>query len=593
MLVSSAKIARSLTRALPDIPFPRYLSAATASRIHSRASTTFETQLPSGTQRRLLSSGTILDPAATASQLSSMASTSKTPAAEPTLYIDGKWTHAKAGHTRSIINPYDASTITTIDEAGAEDALAAINSAVHFFRTSSWPHQTCTSRTPLLSKLAELLQRDKEMLAEIETKDTGKTLEESKVDVDDVTNVFRFYAEEAKKLDEPKKIVSDVIPDSVESTTWHVPVGVCVLIAPWNYPLLQICWKLAPALATGNAVIIKPSEVTPLSTIHLVKLLIEAGAPKRSVQLLTAAGASVGPRLTEHPDVDLVSFTGGLDTGRRIISSCAGTVKRCTVELGGKNPNIVFADCDLEWAIDTVVTAVFLHSGQVCSSGARLIVEESIADKLVAGVVERAKRIHMGNGMDPASETGPLVSAAHLSKVEAFVKLAVEEGAKLVVGGSRPDPKQHPELAKGFFFCPTVFDDCKRDMRIVQEETFGPILTVERFKDGDEERAIFLANDTKYGLAGGVQSGNLQRARRIAKRLRHGTVWVNSYGSYTPAAEWGGFGTSGNGRELGSKGLDEYIETRHEWVQTNPAKPGWFKGKGKELKPLAGIKAKL
>lgn len=545
------------------------------------------------TQQRSVSTSGALDPAAIASQLSSMASTSKTPAPEPTLYIDGKWTHAKAGHTRPIINPFDNSTITVIDEAGSDDALAAINSASHFFRTSSWPHQTCTSRTSLLTKVADLLQRDKQLLAEIETKDTGKTLEESKVDVDDVTNVFRFYAEEAKKLDTPKKIVSDVIPDSVESSTTHVPVGVCVLIAPWNYPLLQICWKVAPALATGNAVIIKPSEVTPLSTIHFVKLLIEAGAPTGSVQLLTAGGAAVGPTLTEHADVDLVSFTGGLDTGRRIIASCATTVKRCTVELGGKNPNIVFADCDLDWAIDTVATAVFLHSGQVCSSGARLIVEESIADKLVAGVAERAKRIHMGNGMDAASETGPLVSAAHLSKVEAYVQLGLKEGAKLVCGGARPDAKAHPELAKGFFFCPTIFDHCHRDMRIVQEETFGPILTVERFKDGDEEHAILLANDTKYGLAGGVQSGNEERARRIAKRLRHGTVWVNTYGSYTPAAEWGGFGMSGNGRELGSKGLDEYIETRHEWVETKPAPPGWFKGKGKVLQPAGGVKAKL
>lgn len=519
-----------------------------------------------------------------------MASTSQTPAPEPTLYIDGKWTHAQAGHTRPIINPYDASTITVIDEAGRDDALAAIRSAVQFFRSSPWPHETCTSRAPLLEKVAQLLQRDKAILAEIETKDTGKTLEESKVDVDDVTNVFRFYAEEAKKLDVPKKIVSDVIPASVESTTSHAPVGVCVLIAPWNYPLLQICWKVAPAMATGNAVIIKPSEVTPLSTIHLVKLLIEAGAPVGSVQLITAGGASVGPTLTEHPDVDLVSFTGGLDTGRRIMASCAGTVKRCTVELGGKNPNVVFGDCDLEWAIDTVVTAVFLHSGQVCSSGARLIVEESIADKLVAGVVERAKRIQMGNGMDPASETGPLVSAAHLAKVEAYVQLGIEEGAQLVVGGARPDADQHPELAKGFFFCPTVLDHCHRDMRIVQEETFGPILTVERFKDGDEEQAVLLANDTKYGLAGGVQSRNVERARRVAKRLRHGTVWVNTYGAYTPAAEWGGFGMSGNGRELGSKGLDEYIETRHEWVETQPTKPGWFKGQARPVQPAARVR---
>ncbi|SPO42032.1 probable aldehyde dehydrogenase [Pseudozyma flocculosa] len=515
-----------------------------------------------------------------------MASTSSSPAPQPTLFIDGKWVHSSTGHTRDIINPYDASVITTIDEAGADDALAAVTSARRFFDTSDWARRTCASRSPIISRVADLLQRDKELIAEIETRDTGKTLEESRIDVDDVTAVFRFYAEEAKKLDVPKKIEGEgLIPKSVRSRTVHTPVGVCVLIAPWNYPLLQICWKVAPALATGNAVIIKPSEVTPLSTVHFVRLLAEAGAPTGSVQLLTAGGASVGPTLTEHRDVDLVSFTGGLDTGRRIIQSCAGTVKRCTVELGGKNPNVVFADCDLDWAVDQVATAVFLHSGQVCSSGARLIVEESIADRLVAGVVEKAKRIRMGNGLDPRSETGPLVSAAHLAKVEAYVELGKREGAKLLVGGARPDPKVHPELSKGFFFCPTVFDGCDRSMRIVQEETFGPILTVERFPDGDEERAVMLANDTKYGLAGGVQSGDRAKAERVASRLRHGTVWVNTYGSYSPLAEWGGYGLSGNGRELGSKGLDEYVETRHEWVETEPTKPGWFKGEGAVLRP--------
>ncbi|KAN0063690.1 hypothetical protein ACQY0O_003740 [Thecaphora frezii] len=532
-------------------------------------------------QRRCSSA---LDPAAIASRLSSMPSTSTAPAPEPTLFIDGQWTHSRTGHTRTIINPYDNSTLAVIDEAGADDALAAIASARRFFDTSDWAARTCASRSPLLVRIAELLQRDKEVLAEIETKDTGKTLEESRIDVDDVTAVFRFYAEEAKKLDGEKRIEGEGIPASVSSRTVHLPVGVCVLIAPWNYPLLQICWKVAPALVTGNAVIIKPSEVTPLSTVYLVKLLVEAGVPTGAVNLLTAGGAAVGPTLTEHRDVDLVSFTGGLDTGRQIIRSCAGTVKRCTVELGGKNPNIVFGDCDLEWVVDQVTTAVFLHSGQVCSSGARLIVEESIADRLVAGVVEKAKRIRMGNGLDPESETGPLVSAAHLAKVESYVTLGVKEGAKLLVGGARPDPEAHPELAKGFFFCPTVFDHCERGMRIVQEETFGPILTVERFKDGDEDQAVFLANDTKYGLAGGVQSGDQERAERVAKRLRHGTVWCNTYGSYSPLAEWGGLGMSGNGRELGAKGLEEYVEVRHEWVEREPTRPGWFKGKGPVLK---------
>ncbi|WFC98220.1 hypothetical protein MYAM1_000945 [Malassezia yamatoensis] len=495
----------------------------------------------------------------------------------PTLFINGCWTKSSDGKTRPTINPYDAKVLTEVDEASSEDAQRAIASASHFFKTSDWPHKTFQERCDLLTRYADLLQAHKPKLAHIETLDTGKTLAESEIDIDDVTNVFRFYAKEALKLQDEKTITGDLIPSSVQSKVIHEPVGVCVLITPWNYPILQLCWKLAPALATGNAVIVKPSEVTPLSTIYLTKLLIEAGFPAKCVQLLTASGASIGPTLTESKDVDLVSFTGGLATGRHIIRSCAETVKRCTVELGGKNPNVVFADCDLDLAVDNVLTAVFTHSGQVCSSGARLIVEESIADRLVAGVVERAKQIAMGSGLDPKSETGPLVSAEHLKKVEAFVDIARKEGGKVVCGGMRPDPKQHPDLAQGYFFLPTVVDHCDRSMRIVQEETFGPILTVERFKDGDEETAVFLANDTAYGLAGGVQSKDHARAERIARRLRHGTVWVNTYGAYTPQAEWGGFGMSGNGRELGSKGLDEYIETKHIWAEMKPAKMGWFK----------------
>lgn len=496
----------------------------------------------------------------------------------PTLYIDGAWTSSSNDKTRPTINPYDARVLTEVDEASPEDAQRAIASARDFFRSSDWPQRSYEDRCALLSRYADLLQAHKPTLAQIETLDTGKTLAESEVDIDDVTNVFRFYAKEALKLQEEKHVSGEPIPESVRSSVIHEPVGVCVLITPWNYPILQLCWKLAPALATGNVVIIKPSEVTPLSTIYLVKLLLEAGFPSRSVQLLTASGASIGPTLTEHEDVDLVSFTGGLATGRNIIRSCAQTVKRCTVELGGKNPNVVFADCDLDWAIDNVLTAVFVHSGQVCSAGARLIVEESIADRLVAGVVERAKQIRMGSGFDPKSETGPLVSAEHLAKVEAYVKIAREEGAQVLCGGTRPDPSQFPDLANGYFFLPTVIDQCDRTMRIVQEETFGPILTVERFKDGDEETAVRLANDTKYGLAGGVQSKDRARAERIARRLRHGTVWVNTYGAYTPQAEWGGYGMSGNGRELGSKGLDEYVETKHLWSETKPGMMDWFKG---------------
>ncbi|WFD29431.1 hypothetical protein MSPP1_000440 [Malassezia sp. CBS 17886] len=495
----------------------------------------------------------------------------------PTLFIDGTWRASRSGEARATVNPFDASVITEVDEATPADAHDAVAAARRFFATSDWAHRTHGDRCALLLRMADLLQVHKSTLAEIETLDTGKTLGESEIDIDDVTNVFRFYADEARQLESEKCITGPLIPDSVRSNVLHEPVGVCVLITPWNYPILQLCWKLAPALATGNAVIVKPSEVTPLSSIYLVRLLIDAGIPPGAVQLLTASGASIGPTLTESEDVDLVSFTGGLATGRGILGSCAATIKRCTVELGGKNPNVVFGDCDLAWAIDVVLTAVFVHSGQVCSSGARLIVEESIADKLVAGVVARAQQIILGSGLDPKTEAGPLVSAQHLAKVEDFVALARAEGARVLCGGTRPDATEFPQLSKGFFFLPTVIDGCDRTMRIVQEETFGPILTVERFRNGDEDTAVRIANDTKYGLAGAVQSKDTRRAERVARRLRHGTVWVNSYGAYTPQAEWGGFGRSGNGRELGSHGLDEYVETKHLWVETGPAMMDWFK----------------
>jgi betaine-aldehyde dehydrogenase len=293
------------------------------------------------------------------------------------------------------------------------------------------------------------------------------------------------------------------------------------------------------------------------------------------VNILLGTGPAVGAPLTEHPDVDMVSFTGGLATGQAIIRASAATVKRVAVELGGKNPDIVFADAvegeGFETVVDNVLTAVFLHSGQVCSAGARLIIEESVADAVVAEVAVRADAIRIGNGLDPASQTGPLVSEAHRAKIEDFVASARAEGARVLAGGCRPDD---PELANGYFYRPTVLDGCHREMRVVREETFGPLLTVERFSS--EEEAIALGNDTAYGLAGGVWSKDAARAHRVADALRHGTVWINDYGPYVPGAEWGGMKRSGNGRELGPTGLHEYQEQKHIWHNTAPAPAGWF-----------------
>jgi betaine-aldehyde dehydrogenase len=488
----------------------------------------------------------------------------------PSLFIDGTWT-AGSGGTADVLNPFDASVVEQVDQAGPDDVQRAVAAARAAFDTGPWRSTPAPERAALLRRVAELLVRDKESIAHTETLDTGKTLKESRIDVDDVTAVFRYYADQADK--EPGRVV-DTGMANVLSRVVHEPVGVCALITPWNYPLLQLSWKVAPALAAGNTMVIKPSEVTPLTSVALVRLCEEAGVPPGVVNIVLGDGRSVGAPLTEHDDVDMVSFTGGLATGQAIIRASAATVKRVAVELGGKNPNIMFADTDLDLAADWAMTAVFLHSGQVCSAGARLIVEESMHDELVAEIKLRAEKIRLGNGLDENSEVGPLVSAAHRAKIEDFVASSLAEGATLVTGGSRPDA---PELQKGYFYRPTMFTGVRRDMRVIREETFGPIMTVETFRT--EEEAIALGNDTEYGLAGAVWTPDMAKAHRVASALRHGTVWINDYHPYVPAAEWGGMKRSGNGRELGPTGLAEYQEHKHIWHNTDPAPSRWFSGK--------------
>ncbi|RRQ26828.1 aldehyde dehydrogenase family protein [Rhodococcus sp. Eu-32] len=491
----------------------------------------------------------------------------------PSLFIDGTWSGASDGRTRDVVDPATGRVVVAVDEASPDDARRAVASARRTFDDGAWAAGSASERALLLSRVADLLQRDREQLARIETIDTGKTLAESRIDIDDVTSVFRYYAGLARV--DPDRSV-DVGRTDVVSRVVLEPIGVCVMIAPWNYPLLQISWKVAPALAAGCTMVLKPSEVTPLSTIAFVRLLQEAGVPDGVVALVQGSGADIGDALTSNPDVDFISFTGGLATGRAIAVAAAENVTKVALELGGKNPHIVFADAasdpeSFSTSVDHVLTGAFLHSGQVCSAGTRLIVEDSIADRVVASLVERAGRIKVGPGLDPTSETGPLVSEAHRTKVENYVALGVQEGAELVVGGSRPDEKA---LADGSYFLPTIFDRCDRTMRIVQEETFGPILTVERFSTEDE--ALRLGNDTKYGLAAGVRTADPARGERLVRGLRHGTVWLNDFGVYTPAAEWGGFKRSGTGRELGPAGLAEYREAKHVWHNVSPAAARWF-----------------
>jgi betaine-aldehyde dehydrogenase len=485
------------------------------------------------------------------------------------LLINGEWRDAKAGSRREVRCPADGSLVATVAEAGRADTLAAIAAARRAFDEGPWPRTPAVERGALLHRVAGLIARDKKELARAESLDTGKRLVESEYDMDDVAACFRYYGGIAAT--DAGRVVDTGRPDAI-SRVVHEPLGVCGLITPWNYPLLQTSWKVAPALAAGNAFVLKPSELTPSTAILLMRLLEEAGLPAGTANLVLGAGPEAGAPLAEHPDVDLVSFTGSLRTGQALMAAASATVKRVALELGGKNPNVVFADADFETAVDFALTAVFLHSGQVCSAGARLVVEEPIRDAFVDAVVARAARIRLGGPFDAEAETGPLISAQHLAKVEDYVAAGLKEGAVLRCGGGRPDD---PALAGGFYYLPTVLDNCRSGMTVVRDESFGPVLTVETFNGEDE--AVRIANDTDYGLAGAVWTTDGGKAQRVAQRLRHGTVWINDYHPYVPQAEWGGYKQSGIGRELGPTGLDEYRETKHIWQNTDPRPQHWFR----------------
>lgn len=484
------------------------------------------------------------------------------------LLIDGNRVAAKSGQTRKIFNPATGEFVVEAAEADQADTLLAIDSAKRAFENSDWRHSSNKERAKILRKTAEILKRDKSQIAKAESLDTGKRFVESEYDIDDVVNVFEYYADLAENL---TSRINKVDRENIESRIEFEPVGVCGLITPWNYPLLQASWKVAPAIAAGCTFVLKPSELTPTTTSMLMDALAEAGLPAGVGNLILGAGATAGSLLSEHPEVDFVSFTGGVATGKHIMKTASQTVKKVALELGGKNPNIIFADADLPAAIDNALTAVFLHSGQVCSAGARLIVEKSIHDKVVNEIANRAEKIVLGGPFEANAETGSLISQAHLEKIEKYVENAVKEGAKLVAGGRRPTESH---LQDGYFYRPTVLDECNSKMQCVQDESFGPILTVETFET--EAQAIAIANDTIYGLAGAVWSEDSKKSNRVAKALRHGTIWINDYHPYVPQAEWGGFKQSGVGRELGPSGLGEYLEPKHIWQNLKPAPSGWF-----------------
>src|SRR5579871_3305942 len=482
------------------------------------------------------------------------------------MYVDGGWRIASDGGTRELLNPANGRPVATVAEGTADDAEAAIAAARKAFDDGPWAATTALDRAALLLKVADAIDAHRDEFVRIDTLNNGKPLRETEYDAIDAANCFRYYAGLATK---PHGQTFDV-PAPSQTFTVREPIGVCGQIVPWNYPLLMATWKLAPALAAGNVCILKPAELTPLSAIRLASIFEQLEFPPGVVNVVLGAGTVVGHALAASESVDKIAFTGGTKSGRSIMHDATTNLKKISLELGGKSPNVVFADADFETAIDYALFGIFANAGQVCSAGSRLIVERSLHDRFLERLVERAQKIRVGDGFDPQTEMGPIISPVHRQRVESYIAAGKEEGASLLCGGNRLGGA----LAEGNFIAPTIFDDTSPSMRIVQEEIFGPVLVVQTFDD--EAEAIALANDTIYGLAGAVFTQDIAKAHRVIRKMRAGITWINTYHPTYNEAPWGGYKQSGIGRELGTYGYDAYTEVKQINVNLDVAPSGWF-----------------
>ena len=484
------------------------------------------------------------------------------------MYLDGKWVPALTGETRKIICPADGKVIGIVAEGAAAEVRIAVMSASRAFYEDGWKDTSAPERMGYLNKIADEIEKHAEELTELETLNTGKPLRDSAADVSDAAGCFRYYA---GLINKPTGQVFEVPDPNMQSMVVREPIGVCGQIVPWNYPLLMAAWKLAPCLAAGNTTVFKPAEITPLTAIRLFELFEEIGLPAGVANLVLGAGATVGHEIAANGRIDKVAFTGGTKTGRSIMQAATGNIKSVSLELGGKSPCIVFDDYDMEDAIDWAMFAIFCNQGEVCSAGSRLILQDTIYDKFLARLTERVEKIVVARGDTEGCEMGPLVSEAHMEKVLGCIEKAKKEGARLLCGGYRIT---EGECAKGYFVAPTIFADCTPQMSIVKEEVFGPVLAVQKFHT--EKEALALANDTDYGLAGGVFSNDISRALRVVKAIRAGITWVNCYNPTFNEAPWGGYKQSGIGRELGTFGLDEYTEVKQININLASGGVGWF-----------------
>ena len=479
----------------------------------------------------------------------------KSTVAREDLLIGGRWRPARSGRCFETVDPSTEQVIARVAEAGAADIDAAV-SAARVALNGEWGQMRAAERGRLLLRLAELVRENQEALIELESLDSGKPVSTiRRQDLPAVLDTLAYYAGWADKIN------GQLIPARPDALTYTVrePVGVVGAIIPWNFPLMIGMWKLAPALACGCTVVLKPAELTPLIALRIGELALEAGFPAGVLNVVPGFGKTAGAALVDHADVDKITFTGSPAVGRQILRAAAGNLKRVTLELGGKSANIIFADADVEAAVKAAAAGVFFNSGQVCSAGSRILAHVDIYDEVVERLVARAESIRLGDPRDAGTSMGPLVSGAQMKRVLDYIEIGRQEGARLVTGGARVG-------RTGYFVSPTVFADVRHEMRISQEEIFGPVASVIRFKD--EEDAIRLANGTKYSLAAGVWSTDMARVHRMVKRVRAGTVWVNTFGPTDVRLPWGGNRDSGFGREHGDVAIENFTEPKAVWINT-------------------------
>lgn len=484
------------------------------------------------------------------------------------LYINGKWISAKHNDYFPSINPYNEETIAYIAKASIEDAEVAIHSARDAFDNGVWATTTGKERAEYLRGFAKEIRDNLEMLASLEVLDNGKPYPEAEWDVSDAAYCFEFYANLAESIDN-SQIDLTLTDDRFTSCVVKEPVGVACAIIPWNYPLLMAAWKVAPALAAGCTIILKPSEVTSLSAIELGKIADKIKLPKGVLNILTGYGYEIGPYLTDHPKIDKIAFTGSVPVGQEIMRSSASNIKNLSLELGGKSAFIIFDDSDIEQAVEWILFGIFWNQGEVCSATSRVLIQENIYPILLKKLSEECKKITIGNGFDQNIKLGPLVNEQQYKKVWTAIQKGLEDNIPLLSGGQRPE-----HLPTGYFVEPTIFIDVPEDHSLWLEEIFGPVLSIRSFKS--EQEAIISANNSEFGLAAAVMSKDLNRCNRVARQLKSGIVWINCSQPTFTEAPWGGYKKSGIGRELGIWGLENYLETK-QITQYNSEEPwAWY-----------------